>query len=339
MNVLLTCAGRRGYLVEYFRAALDGRGLILAADMSAEAPALAIADRWFQVPSADHHAYLDVLVELCRANGVRLVVSLNDLELPVLSGARERFLEVGAVVAVPDPDIVQTCFDKWQTHHFLTRNGIGNPRTYLTINDATEALRSGRLGFPVVVKPRWGSASIGIEFAMDEQELRSVYDVLRRRMADSILRKVSLSDPDHSILIQECLAGTEYGLDVINDFSGRTAAVFVKEKLAMRAGETDRAVTRLRPELEAVGHMIGTKLGHIGNLDVDVFEKSGRISVLELNPRFGGGYPFSQMAGANVPAALLAWLEDRPVDPNWLTVAPDIASAKYDCLVNCVVAK
>ncbi len=32
MNVLLTCAGRRNYLVHYFREALAGRGQVYAAD-------------------------------------------------------------------------------------------------------------------------------------------------------------------------------------------------------------------------------------------------------------------------------------------------------------------
>src|SRR5713226_9890406 len=79
------------------------------------------------------------------------------------------------------------------------------------------------------------------------------------------------------------------------------------------AGETDRAITVKSTRLEALGGAIGRKLGHIGILDCDVIVIEDRCYVLDMNPRFGGGYPFSQMAGANLPAVLLAWANhERP---------------------------
>jgi len=66
--------------------------------------------------------------------------------------------------------------------------------------------------------------------------------------------------------------------------------------------------------LEQFGFRIGEALGHIGNLDCDVFEKDGQYYLLEMNPRFGGGYPFSHLAGANYPAAIVAWLEGKEYD-------------------------
>jgi carbamoyl-phosphate synthase large subunit len=52
-------------------------------------------------------------------------------------------------------------------------------------------------------------------------------------------------------------------------------------------------------------------LGHIGNLDCDIFESDGRYYLLEMNPRFGGGYPFSHVAGANYPDAICTWIEGK----------------------------
>ena len=51
INILLTCAGRRNYLVDYFRQALAGRGQVFASDAALSAPALQEADRAFQVPA------------------------------------------------------------------------------------------------------------------------------------------------------------------------------------------------------------------------------------------------------------------------------------------------
>ena len=101
----------------------------------------------------------------------------------------------------------------------------------------------------------------------------------------------------------------------------------------MRAGETDKSVLRDKPDLEELGYRVGKALGHIGNVDCDVFEKDGKYYLLELNPRFGGGYPFSQMSGANYPAAILAWMENGEFDFSSFSKTYDQAFAKCDTLI------
>ena len=101
----------------------------------------------------------------------------------------------------------------------------------------------------------------------------------------------------------------------------------------MRRGETDRAITIADPRLEALGAVIGRSLKHVGNLDCDVFDVGGAYHVLEMNPRFGGGYPFSHTAGANLPAALIAWADEKQPDPDWLKSRPNMVVSKCDRLV------
>jgi carbamoyl-phosphate synthase large subunit len=165
------------------------------------------------------------------------------------------------------------------------------------------------------------------------QELRLSYDLLLLKLSRSILSRASSEDKDRAILFQEKLVGTEYGLDILNDLSGRPVQVYVKEKLAMRAGETDKAVLRQRPDLEELGFKIGKALKHIGNLDVDIFEADGMFYLLEMNPRFGGGYPFSHMAGADFPAAIIAWLEGRDYNFSHFEKRYDQPFAKCDTLI------
>ena len=93
----------------------------------------------------------------------------------------------------------------------------------------------------------------------------------------------------------------------------------LKQKLAMRAGETDKAVTVDLPEVREMGRKIGEALGHIGNLDVDIMQRAdGAYCVLELNPRFGGGFPFSYEAGVNLPKAIIEWVKGNKVDASML---------------------
>ena len=164
MNVLLTCAGRRNYLIRYFKEALHGAGLVFAADANPYAPSLQEADKAFVVPSVEERDYIDVLLDICRQNAVRLLVPLNDLELPLLSNSRETLLAHGVVPLVSTEEVIQTCFDKLRTGLFLTKIGLTSPRTYTSIDDALHDVDRGNLFFPVAIKPRWGSASLGIEY-------------------------------------------------------------------------------------------------------------------------------------------------------------------------------
>ena len=333
MNVLFTCAGRRNYLLEYFKEATGDSGKIIAADMSRTAPAMALADVARVVSDVYAEAYVDQIFQICLEEKVDLLISLNDLELPVLSPHRQRFEEAGIRLLISEQEVIDICFDKYRTVQFCEDLNMGTPRTLLSLEEAKKALESGEISFPVVVKPRWGSASIGLEFPSDLEELELAYRLVTLRVSRSILAEASKEDLERSVLIQERIDGIEYGLDILNDFSGKTVQVYVKEKLAMRAGETDKSVLRNKPELEELGYRVGNALGHIGNVDCDMFEKDGKYYLLELNPRFGGGYPFSQMSGANYPAAILAWMENREFDFTTFHRTYDQAFAKCDTLI------
>jgi carbamoyl-phosphate synthase large subunit len=333
MNVLFTCAGRRNYLLQYFRDALAGRGKVCAADANPDASALQEADEAFVVPPVVEPDYLDRLLALCRKHSIRLLFSLSDLELPLLSRQRSRFLAAGTRPVVSSPEVVDTCWDKQACVSFLQQSGIRAPKTFLSLAEARSALSRGDVAFPLAVKPRWGTASVGVFFAEDDAELEHAHALLRRMLPRTTLAGASAADADHSVLIQERLRGQEYGLDVINDLEGRYVCSFVKRKLGMRNGETDRAVTVASAPLDDLGRRIGESLGHVAILDADVFYSDDIPCVLELNPRFGGGYPFSHAAGANLPAALIAWDRGEEPDPAWLRVNLGLVSGKCDRLV------
>jgi carbamoyl-phosphate synthase large subunit len=240
---------------------------------------------------------------------------------------------VGTIAVVSSPEVVDKCFDKWESLKFLKACGLHAADTYLSLADACEALTQGEITFPLVVKPRWGTTSIGIEYPDDREELEWDYALAKKRIQRTFLREISATDPERCILIQKRLCGEEYGLDVVNDLEGRYVCTLVKRKLAMRAGQTDQAITVRSDQLERVGEVIGRELGHIGVLDCDLIVTEQSCCVLDLNPRLGGGYPFSHMAGANLPAALVAWANHEQPDARWLRLEPNIVTCKYDKLV------
>jgi len=342
MNILFTCAGRRNYLLHYFKEALNGQGKIFAVDSSLYAPALYEADHAFLVPKVSELNYLDVLLDICTTNKINLLISLNDLELPILAFNFQRFRDSGVFPLVSSTNVIDTCFDKWRTIEFADSIDIQSPKTFLTLEDAERAIIEGTLHFPLVVKPRWGSASICVEYAEDEEELNHAYFLAKKRLSRSFLAQASSLDISRSLMIQEKLSGTEYGLDVLNDLEGNMVKVFIKEKVAMRAGETDKAITRKNALIKDAGERIGKALKHIGNLDCDVFLNEKGLFLLEMNPRFGGGYPFTHAAGANIPAIILSWLTGEKTDQTLLKARDDFFSAKCDRIItpaNCSILK
>lgn len=308
-NILFTCAGRRNYLINYFKEVLNGEGKVFATDMQMNAPAMLDADVAIQVPGIYEDSYIPSILEIVRENKIDAVISLNDLELPVLAQFKTQIQALGAKVIVSDEKAINIAFDKWETVKFLEDLGLKFPKTFIDLEDAKNAISKGDLNFPVVVKPRWGSASIGIDFPEDFNELELVYKLQKIRLKRTILSEASNSDIEHAILIQEKITGDEFGMDVLNDFEGKYHGTFVRKKLQMRAGETDKAISVVDSRFDEIGKMIGNSLGHIGNLDCDIFEHKGELYVLELNPRFGGGYPFSHEAGMNTAAVYIEWLK------------------------------
>ena len=330
-NILFTCAGRRTYLLKYFKEQLGNEGKVIGADMQLSAPALSVADVKEQVPAVYAHDYIDRVLDICRRNDVAAIICLNDLELPILSANSERFAAECILPIVSPTEIIDICFDKYRTARYVESLGLSTPATYINLAEAKEALAAGRLAFPLVLKPRWGSGSIGIEFVNNLEELSEVYAMLLKKVKKSILATASTGE--EYILIQQKIEGQEYGMDVMNDLAGRNRGVSVKKKLAMRAGETDKAQTVNNAEIRAIGMKLGENLHHIGNLDVDVFEKDGKYYVLELNPRFGGGFPFSYEAGVNFPKAIIEWLKGNDIDDSMLIPAYGHTFAKCDYLV------
>lgn len=331
-NILFTCAGRRNYLINYFKDALNGNGLVIAIDNQTNAPALIDADLAIQVSDIYSDTYLEELKSICIKHQVRALIPLNDLELPMLAKHKAEIEETGTKVIVSNQFAIDICFDKWKTFQFLKDHKLLTPKTYINFNTVAENIKNKELEFPLVLKPRWGSASIGIEIVENMEELDCAYRLLKIKLSRSILNKASEDAIESAILIQEKIDGIEYGMDILNDFEGNYYNTFAREKLSMRAGETDKAMSVINPKFSDIGETIARNLKHIGNMDCDVFLVGEKVYVLELNPRFGGGYPFSHEAGVNTAAIYIEWLNGNKDVSHLNNYEENISFAKCDVL-------
>jgi len=286
VNVLLSSAGYRSYMVDYFRMALAGAGRVFAGDYTPLSPALYRADGVVRLPEKIDSDYACALLDECLKRDIGLVIPLSDLELPVLSEHVEAFAQQGVALMVSDSRTIDLCFDKWHTYLHLCEKGIPTPETY---DELDRALANE--GLPLVLKPRRGSASRGLHVVEDAMAARSLWR--------------------EGYIAQRFIRGCEFGLDILTDQRGRLLNIVPRRKLVMRAGETDKAECVRDETMIGLGVKIVESLqplGVRGVIDVDLMraDDGGEVTILEINPRFGGGYPVAHLAGADFPQHLIA---------------------------------
>ena len=335
MNILLTSSGRRSYLVKYFKEALMGKGKVFTANSVSLATSMIVSDGAFVSPEIHRAEYISFLKKICRKYDIGLLLSLFDLDLPVLARHREEFEELGVTMTVSDTRVVDICNDKIKTCEFCREIGLKTLWTSTSIDEAVKALESGAIHYPLYIKPRWGTGSIALQKADNVEELNVLYKKVKRDINQTYLQYFDSLIPEQSVIIQETAKGQEYGLDVINDLDGNYITTFVKRKLAMRSGETDGAVTVDRPALRELGEKIGKSLKHVGIMDMDVFWDGDDPFILETNARFGGGYPFSHLAGADLPRAYILWSQKEPVSDEYLNIRYDVKGLKELNILDC----
>ncbi len=288
INVLILSCGTRNKVIQYFKKELAGLGQIIATDCSRLAPALYDTDKYYIVPKIGEEGYFDTILSICRRNNVRAVLSLIDPELSLLARHKQDFLNTGVMPIVPDYKTVEMCFDKYAMCNFLAQNGFNTPKSYINKEKFYADVEAGDMGYPVFVKPVKGSASININKVASKAEIEllfSKYD---------------------NLLIQEYMDGIEYGADVYTDMiSAEPVAIFTKEKIKMRAGETDKAVSMKDEKLFQLIERLVKKARLKGIIDIDLFKINGEYYISEVNPRFGGGYPHAYECGVNVPKMII----------------------------------
>lgn len=287
-NILILSCGIRNKIVQYFKNELKGKGIVVAADSSELAPALYEADKHYIVPRINENGYLERILQICKENNIKAVLSLIDPELIILAKNREKFLQIGTKPIVSDYKIVEMCFDKYKMYNFLVDNNLPTVKSYIDKDEFYREVHAGNINYPVFVKPVRGSASININKVYSDKEI------------DLLFSKFN------NLMIQEFMEGKEYGIDVYIDMlSLKPVTIFIKEKIKMRAGETDKSVSVKKDKLFHLVKEFVKKTGVKGVLDIDIFEVNGEYYISEVNPRFGGGYPHAYECGVNIPKMII----------------------------------
>lgn len=282
MNILLLSSGTRNKIVQYFKKTLAGEGKVICTDMSNLAPSIYEADKFYTVPRITSPDYLDIILDICRKEKIDGVLSLIDPELSLLAENKDKFEAVGTTVIGSSYELCEMSLDKYQMYKWLTDHGYKCAKSYTDKQKFYTDVESGKVKYPVFVKPIRGSASIAISKVYDKETVELMFS------------------HSEELMIQEFLDGQEIGADVYIDMiSGEVVSIFTKKKLLMRAGETDKAVSFKNPNLFELIEKFVLEAGYRGQIDIDIFDVNGEYYISEVNPRFGGGYPHAYESGCD----------------------------------------
>lgn len=295
MNILVLSCGTRNKIIQYFgKAVKKTGGRIHAADCNRLAPALYDADKFHIVPKIWGNGYMDVILDICRKEKIRGILSLIDPELGLLAENSDKFKSIGTTVIGSSRSLCEMSLDKYMMFEWLKEHGYQYAKSYIDKEKFFRAVDMGEIGYPVFVKPAKGSASIGISKAEDAGTVEF------------------LMNREKGLMVQEYMDGQEIGADVYVDMiSGEVVSVFTKKKLKMRAGETDKAVSFKDKKLFDLIEKFVQEAGYRGPLDIDLFEVGGEYFISEVNPRFGGGYPHAWECGVNHMEMIMENLSGR----------------------------
>ena len=285
--VLFTCAGQRVDIVDAF-----GRvgATTVAADVNPLAPALYRADRQALVPRIGDEEYIPALRALVDEHDVRLIVPLTDLDQVTLAAARE---DLGALVLLPAEETVERLADKYLAHLLFEERGIASPPTWLPNGVPEDA------SFPLLVKARNGFGSRHIYRAEDRVQLGFF---LGYTPVDSI--------------VQACLGGEEFSIDVFCDLDGRCLNAIPRTMIESKGGESIKGMTIRDERLIELARDVAERLQLVGPANIQCFrEQDGSHYITDINPRFGGGFPLPLAAGGRYPELALALARGERPEP------------------------
>lgn len=333
LKIVIASAGRRAHYVQWFRDALRTQGIrgeVIAMEYRTTSPSLSLADRAVVFPAYNSPDYPDAIRSWVASERPDLFISLNDYELQILSeGLADELRELGCAVAVLDSASQSVVLDKYRMSTALQERGLPTPATYLGTG-IESLIASSEENSEFVVKHRFGSGSSGLLFTTAADLNLTVMESAVTALGEDGL-------PAHngpaSVVVQERLPGTEYGIDGVFSVDGhsRLLGVLARRKDLMRSGDTDIATSvSAAPFREAIIG-IGNLFHPAGAIDVDFRETAeGKPLVIDINPRLGGGYPFCHLAGADLPSALIRSVAGLAEIPSLLDYKLDVSTARRE---------
>jgi carbamoyl-phosphate synthase large subunit len=237
-----------------------------------------ISDGYIKVPRVTDKKYLSVLKEYCKKENISIIVPTIDTELSILADAKEEFEQDGIFIAISSKKICDTFYLKDTTEKFFIEHNLDTPREIKDIKNCD---------YPIFAKLNNSSCSIGATIVYTPEQ---AFELAQ----------------DKNYIFQEYIQGDEYTVDVFIDKKGNVISIVPRLRIEVRAGEVNKAKTiKDKDIIQAIKELCKKLNGAYGCITIQLFKTKNKIIFIEINPRFGGGYPLSYLSGANFAKYLI----------------------------------
>lgn len=312
MNILITSAGRRVSLVRAFQKELKKiypEAKVIAADSNPKLSAACYAaDDFFEVPRLDNPNYINALVVKCKEYGVGLIIPTIDTELLILAKNRAFLEKNGVQPVIASVSFIEKCRDKRVIHDFFESHNVEIAKEYSKDNYT----------LPLFIKPIDGSRSV------DTFLIRTKEDLTDYHFSNDKL--MFLEYIDHAVY-DEFTCDLYYGKD------HKLKCAVPRKRIEVRDGEVNKALTANNALVDYIRKNLSYVDGAEGCLTAQFFMhiSEPKIYGIEINPRFGGGYPLSYKAGANYPGWIIAeYLLGEEIEDKFDCWEDNLLMIRYD---------
>lgn len=218
------------------------------------------------------------LREVVEQKGIKMIIPFVDGAVGVAARMCKRYPELRLFVPGRDSRIAEIMFDKKAAAELFEQCELPIPETYRG---------TGQREYPLIAKPRHGSASKGIAVLETEEEYLKLAN-----HQDFIIQEYISEREEISI---DCYVSVR---------TGKILTISPRRRLETLGGEAVRSITLSDPAAEALARETLERTGLRGAVTIQLLKdlrNPGRLLIMEINPRLGGGVVCSIGAGADIP--------------------------------------
>lgn len=263
MNIVFPQAGRRVELINLFRKYLTKEDKIFITNDYDDASTNQLVNTRLseaRIEKVCIDAVYDHNITNC------LIIPTLDTQLEAFEYHRYKMNDKSFLVS-PNANVWN---NKLLVEKLLLANGIKTPKSGYPNYGLKE-------GYQYIAKPVSGSGSRNILISYNSALLINFCDNTKERM-----------------LIQEYISGHEYTIDCFANDRHELVQAVARKRDFVRSGEVAISTAVKNEKIISLIRDIFYKFKFLGPVTVQAIEtNNGEVFVIEINPRFGGGYPLT----------------------------------------------
>ena len=297
MKVVITSIGKRVGLIKHLKKSFT----VIGVDATEENVGKEFVDIFYKIPLCNSADYIDVLKNICVNENVKGLIPLYEGEFEILDRYRNEFKNIGTELILSDEEILKICKDKEKTYLWTVNENILSPKVYIDAEIEKIITYGDEEKLPLIIKPRDGMGSSNVFIANTIKEL----EFFKEYVKDSI--------------VQQYIKGNEYTVDTLMDFQGNPIYIVPRKRDEVRSGEVSKSTVVIDHEIINLNRKVIESLNKqgrvIGPYTIQfIRSECGKLYLLEINPRFGGGVPLAFESGADYGNAMKKMLNGEAVE-------------------------